>query len=91
MLFKMAALFMVAATTRVQTTGSKVQWIYESGPNKGYICAVMEQNGPKYDVFIPPASATPDVVNVKALTPVPWQQFGNMVNAELAVSKHCKL
>ena len=91
MLFKMAALFMVAATTRVQTTGSKVQWIYESGPNKGYVCAVLEQDGPKYDVFIPSASATPEVINQQALTPVPWQQYGNLVTAELAVSKYCKV
>ena len=89
MLFKMTALFVIAATTRVQHTGSSTQWIYESGPNQGYLCAVMEQDGSNYDVFVPSASPTPGTFLSPGLLPVPWQHFTSKQAAVTAVSEYC--
>ena len=88
MLFKMAAFFMMAAATSVQQTGNRVQWIYESGPNKGYVCAMMEKDGTKFDIFLP-SESTVGTSSATTLTPVPWHQYPTKQAAENAIKSYC--
>ena len=90
MLFKIAALFVIAATTRVQTTGNRVQWVYDSGPDKGYICALMEQDGSNFDVYLPVAAITAHSNPNAAMAPVPWQHFPSKQAAVATVQQACK-
>lgn len=90
MVFKIAALFVLAATTKTATTAN-TQWIYKSGPNKGYLCAMMEKDGTGYDFYIPAAApeSTQSKLQATAMLPVPWQHADTEKAAKDAIADYC--
>ena len=91
MLFKLATFFMIAATTHLEQAGkNQVQWIYDSGPNKGYLCALVEQDGAQIDVYLPAAGTSQTTPGTaKALLPVPWVHYASEKAAFNAVAAYC--
>ena len=92
MLLKIASLFMIAVTTHLQQAGqNKVQWVYENGSNKGYLCALMQKNGTAYDVYLPAIWPSPVAKTGKAATlaAVPWLHYANQIDALDAVTAYC--
>lgn len=92
MLFKLAALSMIAATTHIQQTApDRAQWVYDSGENKGYVCGVVQQNGPKFDVYLPVLWPAPvqKAGAPAAMTAVPWLHFATSKEAMEAITTYC--
>ena len=91
MVFKIAALLVLAATAKTSTTGNSTQWIYDSGPNKGYLCALMQKDGPFYQVYVPSVSPEAGLLSPKstAMLPVPWQKFATEAEAKKAIEDYC--
>lgn len=88
MLLKLAAFFAVAVSTRTQLPDGGMQWIYKSGPNKGYTCGLVKRDGAQFDVFL---AAFP--TNISATTPnlvqIPTQHFATRATAVAAVDQAC--
>ena len=94
MLLKLAALSMItAATTHLQQVGpSRVQWIYDTGAQKGYVCAVVQQNGAAFDVYLPAIWPAPaPKAGGPALSALPLLHYAKQATALEAVNAYCPL
>lgn len=92
MLFKLAALSMIAATTHIQQTApDRAQWIYKSGPNAGFVCGVLQQNGSAYQVYLPAVSTVTvqTILGYPIMAKLPWMDFANLKDAMAAVNTYC--
>lgn len=87
MVLKIASLFMLSITSHmVQLSSTRAEWIYDSGPNKGYVCGLIQTDGTKFDVYLPAIWPAPTQAAPSA---VPWLRFGSQNQAMDAVNAYC--
>ena len=96
MLFKSAALFLIAATTAAAATThsekagqNQTEWVFDNGSNKGYVCPLMKPNAGGFDVYVPALWPDPSQKAANALTALPWLHFANQRDANDAIGAYC--